>query len=50
MPDGPRMVSLGFGKFARADRIYALRDGRIVSPPPAPSGPAPVGAVSPGER
>jgi hypothetical protein len=24
MPDGPRMVSLGFGKFARADRIYAL--------------------------
>jgi hypothetical protein len=24
MPDGLRMVSLGFGKFARADRIYAL--------------------------
>jgi hypothetical protein len=24
MPDAPRMVSLGFGKFARADRIYAL--------------------------
>lgn len=24
MPDAPRMVSLGFGKFARADRIFAL--------------------------
>lgn len=24
MADAPRMVSLGFGKFARADRIYAL--------------------------
>ena len=24
MPDAPRKVSLGFGKFARADRIYAL--------------------------
>jgi hypothetical protein len=24
MPDALRMVSLGFGKFARADRIYAL--------------------------
>jgi hypothetical protein len=24
MPDAPRMVFLGFGKYARADRIYAL--------------------------
>src|SRR5438067_91136 len=24
MPDPPRMVFLGFGKYARADRIYAL--------------------------
>jgi hypothetical protein len=24
MADGPRMVFLGFGKYARADRIYAL--------------------------
>ena len=24
MPPEPRMVSLGFGKYARADRIYAL--------------------------
>ena len=24
MTDGPRMVFLGFGKYARADRIYAL--------------------------
>jgi hypothetical protein len=24
MPDGARMVFLGFGKFARADKIYAL--------------------------
>lgn len=24
MADSPRMVSLGFGKFARSDRIYAL--------------------------
>ena len=24
MTDGPRMVFLGFGKWARADRIYAL--------------------------
>jgi hypothetical protein len=24
MLDGPRMVFLGFGKFARADKIYAL--------------------------
>jgi hypothetical protein len=25
MTDGPRMVFLGFGKYARADRIYALK-------------------------
>ena len=24
MPDGPHMVFLGFGKYARSDRIYAL--------------------------
>jgi len=24
VPDAPRMVFLGFGKYARADRIYAL--------------------------
>jgi hypothetical protein len=24
MPDAPRMVFLGFGKYARADRIYAV--------------------------
>lgn len=24
MPNAPRMVFLGFGKYARADRIYAL--------------------------
>jgi hypothetical protein len=24
MADGPRMIFLGFGKYARADRIYAL--------------------------